>query len=48
MDEGLMERCRVDYMGEGGGFPRIRAMVNLMSSRSPMAFLSTKSAPTMH
>jgi len=32
-------------MGEGGGFPRIRAMVSQMSPELPMACLSTKGAP---
>jgi hypothetical protein len=35
-------RCRVYYMGEGGGFPRVRAVVSLVNPRSPMAFPSTK------
>jgi hypothetical protein len=26
-----MERCRVNYKGEGGGFPQVRAVVNLVS-----------------
>jgi len=30
------------YMGEGGGFPRVRAMVNEVSPRSPMACPNTK------
>jgi hypothetical protein len=29
-------------MGEGGGFPRVQAMVSLVSSKSPMACPSTK------
>jgi hypothetical protein len=37
--------CREYYMGEGGGFPRIRAMVNLVSPKLPMACPSTKGAP---
>jgi len=32
------------YKGEGGGFPQVWAMVNLMSSCLPMAPLCTKSA----
>ncbi len=35
-------KCRVHYVGEGGGFPRVQAVVNLMSSRLPVAFPSTK------
>jgi hypothetical protein len=30
-DVGVMERCREYYMGEGGGFPRVLAMMNLVS-----------------
>jgi hypothetical protein len=29
-------------MGEGGGFPRIQAMVSLVSPKSPVACPSTK------
>jgi len=31
-------------MGEGGGFPRIRAMVSQMSPELPVAYPSTKGA----
>jgi hypothetical protein len=48
LDVGLMERHKVYYMGEGGGFPQVRAMVNLVSPSLSMANLSIKSAPTMH
>ncbi len=27
LDEGTVERCRVYYMGEGGGFRRVQVMV---------------------
>jgi hypothetical protein len=40
-----MERRREYYIGEGGGFPRARAVVSLMSLELPMACLSTKGAP---
>jgi hypothetical protein len=33
------------YMREGGGFPRIRAVVSQVSPRLPMACPSTKGAP---
>jgi hypothetical protein len=33
-----------EYMGEGGGFPRVWAVVNLMSFESPVARLNTKCA----
>jgi hypothetical protein len=36
---------KVYYMGEGGGFPRVRAVVNQVSLELPMACLSTKGAP---
>jgi len=48
LDVGLMERHRAYYKGEGGGFPQVKAMVNLVSSSLPMACPSTKSAPTLH
>jgi hypothetical protein len=31
LDVTLVERCRVYYKGEGGGFPQVQAMVNLVS-----------------
>jgi hypothetical protein len=31
-------------MGEGGGFPRVRAVVSLVSPKSPVARPSTKGA----
>jgi hypothetical protein len=31
-------------MGEGGGFPRIRAVVNLVSLELPMVYPSTNGA----
>ncbi len=48
LDAGPMANHKVYYMREGGGFPQVRAMVSLVSPRSPMAHPSTKSAPTMH
>jgi hypothetical protein len=44
-DVGTTERHRVYYMGEGGGFPQIRAMVSHVSPELPMACPSTKGAP---
>jgi hypothetical protein len=32
-------------MGEGGGFPRVRAVVNLVSPKLLVTCLSTKGAP---
>jgi hypothetical protein len=36
------ESCKKYYMGEGGGFPRVRAMVSQVSPRSPVACPNTK------
>ncbi len=44
MDVGATKRHKVYYMGEGGGFPRVRAMVSLVSLELPMACPSTKGA----
>jgi hypothetical protein len=35
---GPVARHKVYYKGEGGDFPQVRAVVNLVSSRSPVAF----------
>ncbi len=48
LDVGLMERHKVYYKGEGGGFPQVWAMVNLVSPNLPMVRLNTKIASTMH
>jgi hypothetical protein len=40
-----MEKHIEYYMGEGGGFPRVRVVVSQVSSGVPMACPSTKSAP---
>ncbi len=45
---GPVVRHIVYYKGEGGGFPQVWAVVNLVSSKSPMARSSTKNVPTMH
>ncbi len=37
-----MERRKEYYMGEGGGFPRVRAVVSLVSPELPVTCLSTK------
>jgi hypothetical protein len=42
LDVGAVERCREYYMGEGGGFPRVQAVVSL---ELPVACLSTEGAP---
>ncbi len=46
-DVGLVERHKIYYKGEGGGFPQVQAMVSLVSLILPMACPSTKSVPTM-
>jgi hypothetical protein len=43
-DVGAMERCREYYMGEGGGFPRVRVVVSLVSLGLLVACPSTKGA----
>ncbi len=43
-----MERRKEYYKEEGGGFPQVRAVVNLVSPKLPMARPSTKSAQIMH
>jgi hypothetical protein len=48
LDVGLVERYRVYYKGEGGGFPKVQAMVSHMNPSLPMARPSTKNAPTIH
>jgi hypothetical protein len=48
LDEGVAERCRIYYMGEGGGFLRVQAEVSFVSPKSLVACLRTKDAPTMH
>jgi hypothetical protein len=37
LDVALVESCRVYYVGEGGGFPWVRAMVSLVNPESPVA-----------
>ncbi len=45
LDAGAMERCKEYYMGEGGGFPRVRAVVSLVSLGSPVICPNTKGTP---
>ncbi len=42
LDVSLVERHRVYYMGEGDGFPQVRAVVNLMSVSCPWLILTPK------
>jgi hypothetical protein len=48
LDVGLVERHKIYYKGEGGGFPQIQAMVSLVSPSLHVVCPNTKSAPTMH
>jgi len=41
----LLGRHIIYYMGEGGGFPRVWAVVSQVSPRLPVACPSTQSAP---
>jgi hypothetical protein len=42
LDVALMERHKVYYKGEGGGFPQVRAMVNLVNLSCPWFVLAPK------
>jgi hypothetical protein len=42
LDVILVEWCRVYYKGEGGGFPRVQAVVSQVSPRLPVACPNTK------
>jgi hypothetical protein len=44
-DVRAVERRREYYMGEGGGFARVHAVVSLVRPESPVACLSTKGVP---
>jgi len=44
-DVGATERRREYYIGEGGGFPRVRVVVSLVNPKLSMTCLSTKGAP---
>jgi hypothetical protein len=44
-DVGAAERHRIYYMREGGGFRRVRAVVNQMSPKLPVVCPSTKGVP---
>jgi hypothetical protein len=48
LDVGLMERNRVYYKGEGGGFPQVWVVVSLVSPSLPVVHPNTKSVQTMH
>jgi hypothetical protein len=48
LDVGFVEKHKVYYKGEGGGFPQVRAAVSLVNLSLPVAHPNTKSAQTMH
>jgi hypothetical protein len=48
LDVSLVERQKIYYKKEGGGFPQVWAVVSLVSPSLPVARFSTKSVPTMH
>jgi hypothetical protein len=39
---GPVERCKVTYKGEGGGFPQVRALVSLVCPNCPWLILAPK------
>jgi len=45
LDVGAIERHKIYYMGEGGGSPRVRAVVSQVSPELLVACPSTKGAP---
>jgi hypothetical protein len=42
LDVALVERRKVYYKGEGGGFPQVRAVVNLACQSCPWLILAPK------
>ncbi len=42
LNVGAAGRHREYYMGEGGGFPRVQAVMSLVSLELPMVCLNTK------
>jgi hypothetical protein len=48
LDLALVESYREYYKGEGGDFPQVRAMVNIVNLKLPVARPCTKVAQTMH
>ncbi len=42
MDVAPVESYRIYYMGEGDGFPRVQAVVSLVSPEVPMVVLTLK------
>jgi len=48
LDVGFVERHKVYYKGESGGFPQVWAVVSLVSPSLPVVRPNTRSAPIMH
>ncbi len=48
LDVVLMERHKIYYKGEGGGFPQVRAVVSLVSLSLLVVRPSTENVQTMH
>jgi hypothetical protein len=46
LDVGLVERHKVYYKGEGGGFPQVWAVVNLVSPNCLWLVLAPKVLPS--
>jgi hypothetical protein len=42
LDVAPVESCKVYYMGEGGGFPRVQAVVSLVNPKLPITILTLK------
>ncbi len=48
LDVGVVERHKVYYKGEGGGFPQVWVVVSFVSSSLSVVHPNTKNAPIMH
>jgi hypothetical protein len=48
LDVALVERLKKYYKGEGGGFPQVRAVMNLAGPNLLVTRPNTKSAQIMH
>jgi hypothetical protein len=42
LDVGLVEKHKIYYKGEGGGFPQVQAVVNLVNPSCPWLVLAPK------
>jgi len=42
LDVGLVERHKIYYKGEGGGFPQVQAVMSLVSPSCPWLILTPK------